>query len=903
MNQIADYWATNNLSPEQLKPFNRRCVNASILAGAGSGKTRTLTHLIANDIVSGISPDDIVVFTFTKNAAEELRARITHLLSAHGLSLELAKLKVGTIHSWCLHFLLEVDEFINFSPIEDLHLEILITRLYDYLELEDAYGLPFPKAVGKFVADLEVFQNELLNVEEVPVNIRRQIELFQSVATENKLLTFGDMIRHCCNYFRKHGPVTNLRAIYIDEYQDVNPAQVSLVKLMRPSDCELVVVGDDLQCIYQWRGSDVSQILEFEFKFPNSERFMLLENHRSRPLILDAANRFSSRVNRKLPDKILQAKRTPLEISPILWTSFAGEQSEVDGVVNIVKQFLIHGVPENKIAILFRSVANRGKPFVDALRANGISVWCPIHGRADKFILEFVEPALSWIVSDHVEPSNEEQEKEQEVKIAEMQDRLLQWIHDRIHLESFWLQLNKWLESAESGSNDAYNVRDQLYTLMDVANVRSRVDDSNLMSGLGIVSQIIRSVEEIHRRQIKGHQRKSAKGVVREILYAIRRHYSTYGESVPIDQSTKGVWVGTIHQAKGLEWPIVVIPMLKKRRFPIASKRHGTNFDDSVAVRYGTKIDDERRLFYVAITRAKERLILSNPCLLNPHSCSEFFNSFGDLTNSNKVELPNNCSKFWDIDEKDLQDSYSESVYIGLSDLLLYLECPYQFSLRRNVGVQAAVGDELGYGLGLHELIQRRINHGGDWSSVEVGRISEAQVYLPLMSDRAERVAKKSMAKRILKLQELGIFDAKVLPEIPIQLVLGAAVIHGILDCLVENSDGTYVVRDWKTNIHESMICRYERQIQFYAYALQVTGRTVNFADMIDVGATESTGELVTHQVDVSDSALENIKYLLEVGIDGIINSDFSPSPAMKVCRNCDVSKICGERWNEAKIN
>ena len=205
---------------------------------------------------------------------------------------------------------------------------------------------------------------------------------------------------------------------------------------------------------------------------------------------------------------------------------------------------------------------------------------------------------------------------------------------------------------------------------------------------------------------------------------------------------------------------------------------------------------------------------------------------------------------------KDLQNPHSEGICIGLSELLLYLECPYQFGLRRCIGIQAAVGDELGYGLGLHELIQRRIEHGTKWSSSEIDQHTEQHVHLPLMSSSAEQVAKISIAKRICKLQDLGVLDAEILPEIPIELSLGASVIHGIVDCLVRTDKSSYVVRDWKSNIHAPMIPRYERQMQFYAYALQVAGYTVDYADLVDVGATESSGRLITHQVDISETSL-----------------------------------------------
>ena len=881
-----------------MRPLYCESFNVSILAGAGSGKTRTLVHLVAEDIVAGTAPEDIVLFTFTENAADELRTRITHLFSIHEPSRDLAKLKVGTIHSWCFQYLLELDEYINFSPLDELHIEALITRLYDFLELEDAYGLKFPKGVDKFISDLDIYHNELVDDQDVPDQFRRQIERFQHVLVSSRLMTFGDMIRHCCRYLQQNGPVKNLKAIYVDEYQDVNPAQVSLIKLMRPSGCRLVVVGDDLQCIYQWRGSDVNQIIDFDKQFQSAKNFTLLENYRSRPQIIHAANKFSTCINNKVPNKTLQPKRPGLQICPVIWSSYSSEDDEVRGVAYCVKKFLANGVPENKIAVLLRSVANRGKPFVDALRAAGIPVWCPIHGRSGDFIKTFIYPVLELIATGLREPRNEEEERRLDAELAEIEHGLLNWIPDQTFLRAFWGQLHRWLDAAEEGKNEAYNVRGQLYTLMDVSGVRLLANDPELMSGLGIVSQIIRSVEEIHRRRIDGQTRKTPKGVVREVIYALRRHEKTFGESVPIDQSANGVWVGTIHQSKGLEWPVVIMPMLKQHRFPIDAKRRSTGFGETIAHRYGTTKDDERRLFYVAMTRAKERLILTDPCNSDSLSRSEFIEPISHLLQPDDARLPDEDSQFWNIEPADLQETGNESIRIGLSDLLLYLECPFQFGLRRSIGVQPAVGDELGYGLGLHELIQRRIDHGKAWSRPEINANASKHVHLPLMSEKSERDAKNSIAKRIAKLQDLGVLDEETLPEVHIEQAIGTGVIHGIVDGLVKDSDAAYIVRDWKSNIHASLIPRYERQLQFYSYSLQESGYSVQHAEVVDVGATEKAGRLVTHQVDLSEKNLSNLIQLLDTSMSRIKSREFSPQPSQQNCENCDMNKICGERWN-----
>ena len=118
------------------------------------------------------------------------------------------------------------------------------------------------------------------------------------------------------------------------------------------------------------------------------------------------------------------------------------------------------------------------------------------------------------------------------------------------------------------------------------------------------------------------------------------------------------------------------------------------------------------------------------------------------------------------------------------------------------------------------------------------------------------------------------------------------------VDGLVKINDAAYIARDWKSNIHDSLLPRYERQLQFYSYSLQHSGYSVQQAEVVDVGATEKVGHLVTHQVDLSEKTLRNLMQLLDTSMSKIKNREFSPQPTKQNCENCDMNKICGERWN-----
>ena len=146
-------------------------------------------------------------------------------------------------------------------------MDALVARLYDSLDLAGIYGKPFPKAVEPFLVDVEVFFNEHLTLAQVPKHVRPALDSFLSVLEENRLLPYGAMIRNATTQLLEQGPIAELDAVYVDEYQDVNPAQTALIKAMLPAECGLRVVGDDLQSIYNWRGSDVTRILDFDEEY------------------------------------------------------------------------------------------------------------------------------------------------------------------------------------------------------------------------------------------------------------------------------------------------------------------------------------------------------------------------------------------------------------------------------------------------------------------------------------------------------------------------------------------------------------------------------------------------------------------------------------------------------------
>lgn len=889
-------WIASSLSTEQKQPFGGTKERSSILAAAGSGKTRTLVHLLAHDLRLGVPASSVVAFTFTEKAAEELLARVHAMQHRYMPSVDLSGIFIGTIHSWCLQHLLSQPAFFNITPVDELHIDALAGRLYSFLKLEEVYKKPFPKAIQPFLTDLDIFYNEHLSFDSIPPNIAAPITAFLTVLSQNRLLPFGGMIRSAVEHLEATGPLLGLRSLYVDEYQDVNPAQTALLQAMLPPNGILRAVGDDLQSIYNWRGSDVRRILEFPQEFAPADVFRLSTNYRSRPEILGFANSVADDIALKDDEKVMRAGRQRSGEKTIHWISTVDEAHQAETIVRIVRRFHNTGVPYSKIAILMRSVVKAGQPIYEALKSAGIPVQCPVLGRGADFIDHFLLPVLRWLRTEQIAPRSSEEERQQEKYAHSVWKSVSPWLSGAGAEDVFWNALNRWHDLLRTDGSRAFNLRRCLYEFLDVCGVRIAPEDTELMVGVGLCSQIIRRVEEVHRRRLRDHRRRSAVGVVTEASYAIVRNYTRFGESLPLRQDEEKVLLTTVHQAKGLEWPIVCLPMLNARRFPVPNRGINSEFPLELTERYGTRVDDERRLFYVAVTRARERLFLLDTAGGGVGRRSVFLEDVerhGVLPDEGLAEATDGT---WSVAEEDLGGDGRAPIAVGLSDLLLYIECPYQFGLRKIAGVQPAVGDELGFGKGLHELLQRRADHGRPWSDEEIRVEVERHVHLPLAAAKTESTARKAIIRRLAALQELDAFPAERSPELPVEIYLAGDIVTGTIDFVYTLPDGSMAVRDWKATVHEEFTSRYMRQVQVYAYALRQMGAKVSRGELIDVAASAQVGRLVGLEVDIAESTVTRLIGRCGEALRAIRNNFFPPTPGPVVCQSCDVRNICAVR-------
>ena len=427
-----------------------------------------------------------------------------------------------------------------------------------------------------------------------------------------------------------HAQVTqNLRHLIVDEYQDVNPAQERLVELLAQplGSAELTVVGDDDQAIYQWRGSNVDNIVSFDQRYGGVTKFELLVNRRSRPAIVELANAFAGTIPGRL-EKEMRPHREAVGASVAIAVGHDDEAEEADVVAMTIEKIHATGVPFRDLAILVRSRTAYAK-LLDALEVSGIPV--QPGGRTGLF----AQPEANAFGATYAWCSDFEWspirfQKRESITLPDLLD-LYEQAFELTAEQRTALQghLIAWKQKANASEFNENLVGD-FYDLLALLGVATwDTSDQMTRNRLGTVARFTavladyESVTQRARRDVAntGEQvggRSGGEWYYRNFAlllsnYAIGGYDDFDGED---DTAMDAVALGTVHGAKGLEWPVVFLPSLTAKRFP--SSRTGspqdwllptTLFD---ATRYEGTDADERRLFYVALTRARDWVRLSS---------------------------------------------------------------------------------------------------------------------------------------------------------------------------------------------------------------------------------------------------------------------------------------------------
>lgn len=588
-----------------------------IMAGAGSGKTRVLTHRIAYLIhEKQVNPWNILAITFTNKAASEMKERVNNLVTDGG-----EDVWVSTFHSMCVRILRrEIDHIgydSNFTIAGSSEQNTLMRRVLKQLNM-DPKKYP-PRAI---LSEISNAKNLLINEKDYEKQaynfwqqtVAKAYKMYQSELRRSESVDFDDLIMLTVRLFEDHPQVLSyyqnkFHYIHVDEYQDTNHAQYRLVHLLADRFKNICVVGDADQSIYGWRGADMQNILDFEKDYPNARTIMLEQNYRSTKNILKAANAvIENNTNR-------QDKK--------LWTDNAGgdkitvyfandEYDETEYIANKIAEMMRENssLTYNDFAVLYRTNA-LSRVMEDTLKKRQLPY--QIVGGTGyyerKEILDLVA-YLTLIVNPADNLSFLRIVNEPKRSIGASTVAKLTEFADFNNMSLYEAALNAQTTnlSARAANNleeFAFMIRDfrkmtEFLTMTDL--VETILDKTGYIDALRKEKSLeaesrIENLEEFYSvTQIFDNSEMEDKS-----LLSFLTELSLLAPTDEIEEQTSEVTLMTLHSAKGLEFPIVFIIGVEKNIFPLI--RQDSDEDD---------LEEERRLAYVGITRAEKSLFLTS---------------------------------------------------------------------------------------------------------------------------------------------------------------------------------------------------------------------------------------------------------------------------------------------------
>ncbi len=635
----------------ELNPAQRKAVQlvngpVLVLAGPGSGKTRVLTHRVAYLIGEArISPRQILAVTFTNKAAREMRARLVQLIGED----HVRDLTIGTFHATCARFLRRDGERVGlghgFVIYDDDDQQALIKQVLKELQLNDKTYRP-----GAVLSTIGKAKNELIGPEEyVPPSywheaIKRAYVRYQHLLAENNAADFDDLLMATVRLFRENSDLLQryqerYHYLHVDEFQDTNMAQYVLVKLLADKHQNLFCVGDEDQSIYGWRGADYRNVLRFRNDFPNAHVVLLEQNYRSTQTIVDVAQsvirKNTSRHAKKLWTE--NAKGIPVSI-----VETYNEEEEAQFVVNEISRLVRkggeskgNGVPFQlrDFAIFYRTNA-QSRSMEDAFVRRGMPY--NLVGATRFYQRREVKDLLAYLrlannQSDLIAFQRVLNVPPRGIGKRTADDTAL-WA-DRLQASPMTLlrRLREAVTAVKAinskGSDPVPPVSEQVRALAEAFDTRTRkalFGFLDLLDELSAARANLTLVELFDLILTKTGYENYVRDGTEEgedrwanlvELRKVTKKYSAVPSEIALDQFLEEValvsdidqvdetvdapTLMTLHTAKGLEFRVVFMVGMEEGLFP-----HSRSFEDP------QQMEEERRLCYVGITRAKERLYL-----------------------------------------------------------------------------------------------------------------------------------------------------------------------------------------------------------------------------------------------------------------------------------------------------
>jgi len=913
----------------QLEAIKHPLENLQLIACAGSGKTEVVAQRVAYLLTPGnkrtLLPRNIIAFTFTEKAAAELKQRILQRVrEVHGEIHGLAEMYVGTIHGFCLDLLMtEVPEFLKYGVLNEVQQHLFVNRHSKQSGLTECTDLRGQKLkrfkdTKHYLMALSILrESDRVEDKLQDCSLIEGMAAYDALLRKHRYFDYSTILESAVKVLTNEKQLRDriaerLRYVIVDEYQDVNPIQETIVCLLHNLGAKICVVGDDDQTIYQWRGSDITNILEFTKRYPRAKTILLEENFRSSNGIVATARSFIEKNTVRLPKAMKRTDAQCYEVGDVVALPFDTPEAEATYIANKIKALRgivikedgpARGISWADMAILMRSVRANGGPITTALK--NAKVPYVVAGMNNLFDTDEAKAAREFFYFIADRPGVDKKSVE------------TAWISANLGIAKDDLRraitraerTKATMDTDEEERWSVYNIQRQYLAFLEQAGIREeKIPETErrdvVFFNLGKFSQLISDFETIHFH---------SKPIEKYRSFADFLQYQAedaYPEGWQDNQyaNPDAVRIMTVHQAKGMQWPVVFLPALLRNRFP--SRKPGGRTVWHLLPRDGVKDqprfegtrEDERRLFYVAMTRSQKFLHMTwapVPGNQQAQKASEFWN---DVLVSKFVKRRKpDYSK-----RKRLPPSQKRGiadVTFTFSDLKYFFECPYQFKLRILYGFNAPIDEALGYGKSLHDALaevhSRAIRGDIAWEE-EAGELVDRHIHTPFAYPTLRgklRSAAETVVANYLQ-DNLRDFANIEFSEKQIEINLGDGVsVAGRIDLVRRLDTNETTIVDLKSS--ERAQAEEVTEVQLHTYALgyqELMGRPADYVEIYELDERRRKPRSVDTEF------IEDVKEGVRTAAEALRRNEMPPKPTPKRCPDCDYLRMCTKGYEVTRV-
>ncbi|MCD6109372.1 UvrD-helicase domain-containing protein [bacterium] len=918
----------NNLNPEQSVAVKHIKGPLLIIAGAGTGKTHVLTsriiHLLKEKVANA---SDILALTFTEKATDEMIERIDK-----ALPYSYEDMAIHTFHAFCDKILreegLEIGLDTSYIILPEIDQWMLIKK--HLFEFDLNYYRPlgntnkFISALGKHFSRLkdedispEKYYEYAENQED-GVEKDRLLELasaykkYQELIVRENSMDFNDLQYYVLRLFEKRPAILKqyqekFKYILVDEFQDTNFIQTKIINLLAQAHKNITVVGDDDQSIYRWRGASMNNVNEFNKQFPNTTKIILKENYRSTPEILDVSyevikNNNPYRIDKKLHSQLKNGK--PVEI-----LSFDHYQQETEYIASKIEE-LSKNKDFNEFAILVRSHA-LAKPFIEEFKTRKI----PFQVRNKQALATLPEiKDMIAVLKFLANPTDD---------LALF--RILRMPIYSFKMEEVLLMVNE----AKSAYKSIYSLIKEKNTFKKIVETLNKLIDFTKSDSISrILGEFLKQSKYIqylqNNQSVENEEKIVSIASFLQLIKEYEQSHSHHDVSIitfldylslldqagaTLDNSLTNnvqdaVQILSVHAAKGLEFPVVFIPSLVKNRFPGTNKKDQIRIPDALSSEEipegDIHLQEERRLFYVACTRAKEQLFLTYSQKYQGTKKWKPSPFIEEARKSNSA-IVTNCepTKIQEYSEKETPvrkiNIYSPKT-LSYSKLNTFSKCPLKYKFGYIYKIPTPSAHASNFGTSIHNTLKdiyQYITVHKDISLDKCKEFYEKNWISKGYDNKAHHNTRKKKGWEIIQKYYEENSNPWVIPtfiEKGFFLKLGKHTLSGRIDRIDMLKDGTYEIIDYKTGkLKKESEVKKDLQLSLYAlackeiYKIPVSKLSLYFLeDNKKISTTRDSEQLKKAREKIIKQSNE------------LIHSSFEATPGFN-CQFCEYRLLCNK--------